>query len=275
MPAPPTRPVWSARTSGPHWQTRTCGRRCGFSSARGTWFIVLNTRKAPWDSAAVRRALSLALDRDALAAAVFDRPTLPAQRLTPDSILTAESDEAPNVDEARALLASAGFPNGEGLPPLRFTYHRTDQWDRLAAELARVWGDTLGLDVQMDVREWRDFLDFSNAPGDFDAYRAGWTSEYRHPTNWLDDLWRSDVDFFRSGWTNAEFDRHLESAAAATDDETQRAAYAAADALLQAETPAIAIGRHASAFLIKPSVTAFGIDPVSGAIDLAQVKLDA
>ena len=241
----------------------------------GTWFIVLNTRKAPWDSAAVRRALSLALDRDALAAAVFDRPTLPAQRLTPDSILTAESDEAPNVDEARALLASAGFPNGEGLPPLRFTYHRTDQWDRLAAELARVWGDTLGLEVQLDVREWRDFLDFSNAPGDFDAYRAGWTSEYRHPTNWLDDLWRSDVDFFRSGWANDEFDRHLEAAAAATDDETQRAAYAAADALLQAETPAIAIGRHASAFLIKPSVTAFGIDPVSGAIDLAQVKLDA
>ena len=169
----------------------------------GTWFIVFNTRKAPWDTVAVRRALSLALDREALTAAVFDQPTLPAQRLTPESILAAEPGGAPNVDEARALLASAGFPDGEGLPPLRFTYHRTDQWDRLAAELARVWDDTLGVVVQPDVREWRDFLDFSNAPGDFDAYRAGWTSEYRHPSNWLDDLWRSDVDFFRTGWGSA------------------------------------------------------------------------
>ena len=239
----------------------------------GTWFIVLNTRKEPWVSADVRRALSLALDREALAAAVFDQPTLPAHRLTPDSILASEADWAPSVDEARALLTRAGFPDGQGLPPLRFTYHRTDQWDRLAAELARIWGDTLGLEVQLDVREWRDFLDFSNDPGDFDAYRAGWTSEYRHPSNWLDDLWRSDVDFFRSGWANAEFDRHLDTAAAAADDEAQRAAYAAADALLQAETPAIAIGRHASAYLLKSSVSAFGIDPVSGAIDLAQVEL--
>ncbi len=241
----------------------------------GTWFIVFNTRKAPWDTLAVRRALSLALDREALTAAVFDQPTLPAQRLTPESILAAEPGGAPNVDEARALLASAGFPNGEGLPPLRFTYHRTDQWDRLAAELARVWADTLGVAVQPDVREWRDFLDFSNAPGDFDAYRAGWTSEYRHPSNWLDDLWRSDVDFFRAGWSSAEFDRHLETAATTTDAEAQRTAYAAAAALLETETPAIAIGRHASAFLLKPDVTGFGIDPVSGAIDLAQVALDA
>lgn len=240
----------------------------------GTWFIVLNTRKAPWDSAAVRRALSLALDREALTAAVFDQPTMPARRLTPESILAAEASVAPNVDEARALLARAGFPNGDGLPPLRFTYHRTDQWDRLAAELARAWGETLGLEVQPDVREWRDFLEFSNNPGDFDAYRAGWTSEYRHPSNWLDDLWRADVDFFRCGWANAEFDRQLETAAASIEAQAQRAAYAAANALLDAETPAIAIGRHASAYLLKPNVSAFGIDPVSGAIDLAQVSLN-
>jgi oligopeptide transport system substrate-binding protein len=239
----------------------------------GTWFIVLNTRKAPWDSADVRRALSLALDREALTAAVFDQPTLPTHRVTPDSILASEVGWAPNVDEARALLAGAGYPNGDGLPPLRFTYHRTDQWDRLAAELARVWGDTLGVDVQFDVQEWRDFLDFSNEPGDFDAYRAGWTSEYRHPSNWLDDLWRSDVDFFRSGWASAEFDGHLETAVRTTDDEVRRTAYAAADALLQTETPAIAIGRHASAFLLKPSVRTFGVDPVSGGIDLARVEV--
>lgn len=272
-------PVHAARVTGSDYRSALANTdlnpQVRLFERAGTWLIVLNTRKSPWDSAAVRRALSLALDRDALAAAVFDQPTLPAHRLTPDSILTSDVGWAPNIDEARTLLSSAGFPNGAGLPPLRFTYHRTDQWDRLAAELARVWGETLGLEVQTDVREWRDFLDFSNAPGDFDAYRAGWTAEYRHPTNWLDDLWRSDVDFFRCGWANAEFDRHLETAAAATDAETRRTAYAAADALLHVESPAIAIGRQATAYLLKSNVSAFGVDPVSGAVDLAQVKLDA
>ncbi len=272
-----TGPAHAANVSGADYRSALADAnlrpRLRLFERAGTWFIVINTRKPPWNSPAVRRALSLALDREALAAAVFDQPTLPAHRLTPANILAAEPGGAPQVDEARGLLASAGFPNGEGLPPLRFTYHRTDQWDRLSAELARVWGDTLDLEVQLDGREWREFLDFSNDPGDFDAYRAGWTSDYRHPSNWLDDLWRSDVDFFQSGWASAEFDGHLVTAAAATDDEARRAAYAAADDLLESQAPAIAIGRHASAYLLKPTVTAFGIDPVSGAIDLAQVKL--
>ena len=239
----------------------------------GGWFLVMNARKDPWSSPLVRRALSIALDRPTLVAAVFDQPTFPADRLTPSTILANMPQSSPDIPEAQTLLTEAGFDGGRGLPTLRLTYHRTNQWDRLAVELARQWGEALNLRVEPDVREWRDFLSFSDDPGDFDAYRAGWTSEYRHPDNWYNDLWRSDVDFFRSGWSSSAFETHLASARTAPTDEAKRAAYVAADNVLESEVPAIPIGRHASAFLLKPNVTAFAVDPVSGAIDLSKVAL--
>ena len=231
----------------------------------GGWFLVINTRKEPWSSPLVRRALSIALDRPALVAAVFDQPTLPADRLIPSSILANAPQSVLDIPHAQALLTEAGFDGGQGLPTLRLTYHRTDQWDRLAVELARR--------VEPDVREWRDFLSFSDNPGDFDAYRAGWTSEYRHPENWYNDLWHSNVDFFRSGWSSSVFDTHLAAARTAPTDEATRAAYRAADNILESEVPAIPIARHASAFLLKSNVTAFAVDPISGAIDLSKVEL--
>ena len=240
----------------------------------GTWFVVFNTAKPPWNNPAVRRALSMVLDRDSLVARVFDEPTLPAHALTPPSILPRDKPPAPpDIEGARALLAQAGHANGEGLPVARFTYHRTETWQRLATELAQRWGETLGVRIEPDEREWRDFLAFTDDPGDFDLYRAGWTSEYRDPVNWYDDLWRSDRDFLRAHWDSPEFDAHLAAATRATTDADRMTAYAAADAVLEAQAPAIPIGYRAAAFLLKPTVRSFGIEPISGAIDLRAISI--
>ncbi len=240
----------------------------------GTWLVVFNTRKPPWNQAAVRRGLALALDRRALAAR-FDQPALPAPRLTPDSLLAAAPAAAPNVPAARAALAGAGFPNGRGLPPVRLTYHQREPWDRLAAELGRQWGAAFGLEVRADPREWRDFLAFANDRGDFDAAQAEWTAPYRHPASWLAGVWRSDADPFGAGWSNPQFDAHLDAAAAAADPAAQRTAYLRADALLEREAPAIPVGRQAAAYLLRPEVAAFAIDPITGAIDLSQARISA
>lgn len=240
----------------------------------GTWFVVFNTTKPPWNNPAVRRAMSMVLDRDSLVARVFDEPTLPAHRLTPPSILPQDTSAAPpDIEGARALLAQAGHANGEGLPVARFTYHRTETWQRLATELAQRWGETLGVRIEPDEREWRDFLAFTDDPGDFDLYRAGWTSEYRDPVNWYDDLWRSDRDFLRAHWSSPEFDAHLAGAAGTTSNADRMIAYAEADAVLEAQAPAIPIGYRAAAFLLKPTVRSFGIDPISGAIDLRVISI--
>ena len=95
---------------------------------------------------------------------------------------------------------------------------------------------------------------------------------YRHPQAWYDEVWHSNVDRFGSGWKNTEFDNLLKIAAATTGAD-QYNAYVAADNILNTETPAIPIGYFASAFLIKPVVDSFAINPVSGAVDLKKVKI--
>ena len=238
----------------------------------GSWFLVFNTAKPPWNRAEVRRALSMVLDREAMAATVFEEPTLPGWTIVPPSTLPREiAQPSPDVEAARGLLSTAGFPDGEGLPALRFTYHATDTWKRLAAYLATTWRETLGIQLEADERSWRDFLSFTDDPGDFDVYRAGWTSEFADPANWYDTLWLSDADYLGAGWRSATFDRHVQDAAAATDPEARRSAYRAADAVLEAEQPAIGIGHHADAYLLHPRITGFGVDAVTGAIDLRAV----
>ncbi len=238
----------------------------------GTWFLVFNTTKPPWDRVEVRRALSMVLDRGEMAAAVFEEPTLPGWSIVPPSILPRDLPQpAPDVAGARELLTQAGFPNGDGLPPLRFTFHTTDSWKRLAAYLAATWRETLGVEVAHDERSWRDFLSFTDDPGDFDLYRGGWTSEFADPANWYDALWVSEVDYLGAGWRNADFDRHVREAGAATDPAARRSAYREADAVLEAEQPAIGIGHHADAYLLHPRITGFGLEAVTGAIDLRAV----
>ena len=240
----------------------------------GSWFVVLNTAKWPWSITQVRQALSLVLDRRRLAATVFDEPTLPAWSLTPPSVLGREAlPQEPEVERARALLAEAGFADGQGFPAARLTYHRTSTWQRLAAELSLRWRETLGISVVPDEREWRDFLGFTDKPGDFDMYRGGWTAEYPDPANWYDDLWRSDRDYLRAHWRSAEFDAHLDAARDTADQRQRFESYAAADAVLEDGTPAIPIAHRAAAYLLQPTVTALGIDPVTGAIELPAVTV--
>ena len=240
----------------------------------GSWFIVLNTRKAPWHVPNVRRALSLAVDRKQLLAAAFDQIALPSTRLVPGTVVSNQDKESPNVDAARALLADAGFTDQRRLPPLQLTYHQTEEGDRITQELARQWKKALGLTIEPDARDWRAFRSFTANTSDFDAYQTAWRSTYRHPQAWYDEIWHSNVDRFGSGWTNSEFDNLLKIAAAATGTDRYNA-YVAADTILNTETPAIPIANFASAFLIKPVVTGFAINPVSGAIDLAKVKIAA
>ncbi len=241
----------------------------------GSWFVVLNTAKPPFDSADVRQALSLVLDRPGLVAAVFDEPTLPAWTITPPSVLGREpASTEPDIEAARVLLAGAGFPGGQDFPVVQFTYHRTPTWQRLAGELSARWRDALGIAVVPDEREWRDFLSFTDDPGDFDMYRGGWTSEYADPVNWYDDLWRSERDYLRAHWISSELDAQVDTAARSHDRAERMNAYAAADAALEAGVPAIPIGYRAAAYLLKPEVSAFRVDPVGGAIDVEGVKLD-
>ena len=192
----------------------------------GNWFLVFNVQKEPWTDVRVRQAFSIAIDRQDLVPRVFSGSEQPSASLVPRALYGGEREppEPPEAaaDEARRLLVEAGYPGGEGFPPVKLSYHRTSQWERLASSLALRWSDVLGVEVGHDVMEWREYLDFTESPGDFDIYRAGWNSEYLDPENWHNVLWFSKEDFLRSGWSNAEYDSLVERADVIADQQLRR-----------------------------------------------------
>ncbi len=251
------------------------GRSAVYETA-GNWFLVFNAAKEPWDDPRVRRAFSLALDRERLVGLVFEGAETPSASLLPTA---ARSSQASGINlpdaaaAAQALLAEAGYPGGEGLPVITFVYHQTARWDRLASYLQSRWSEVLGVEVEIDVREWRDFLDFTIDPGDFDIYRAGWNAEYLDPENWHNVLWSSSDDFLRSGWSDAEYDSLIEQADHEDEPAARRNAYAGADAIMDEEMPGIPLASRARAFLIGAGVSGVRIDPLGGYLVLDEVRL--
>ena len=234
----------------------------------GNWFLVFNVQKEPWTDIRVRAAFSMAIDRRDLVPRVFSGSEQPSVSLVPRAInsgaISALEPPEAAADEARRLLADAGYPGGEGFPSVKLSYHLTSQWERLALSLASRWSDVLGVEVGHDVMEWREYLDFTESPGDFDMYRAGWNSEYLDPENWHNALWYSQEDLLRTGWSNAEYDSLVERADIIADQQLRRATYAEARRILDAELPGIPIAERGIAYLIQPYVTGVWASPLGG-----------
>jgi oligopeptide transport system substrate-binding protein len=110
------------------------------------WWVRYNTARPPFDNPKVRRALSLAVDRAAIARVVYNDSRLPACRLTPPHC----GDYNPQVnvptdfEAARRLLVEAGYAGGQGLPTLEMQFADSLELPRVAELIQETWRRELG-----------------------------------------------------------------------------------------------------------------------------------
>lgn len=136
--------------------------------------LQFNTTRRPLNDVRVRRALSLALDRAALARK-FSGGALPAYAFTPPLRADSEGlrtiDE--NLEEARRLLALAGYPDGAGFPVLRIPVVMNEYGNPLAYYCADQWRERLGIRVYVaPIRA--DEMAARAERGDFDLMHYRW-----------------------------------------------------------------------------------------------------
>ena len=137
-----------------------------------TRFLAFNTRRPPLDDPRVRQALSLAVDRPRLVERVLRGGQVPSTGFVPvpfDAPLRrAPSTGTPRFEpnEARRLLAEAGFGGGKGFPHFEVTAWSSSQIPVLEA-LQSMWRDHLGIEVTLATREAKVHL-ASLAAGTYD-----------------------------------------------------------------------------------------------------------
>lgn len=208
----------------------------------GTVYYNINCEKAPYDNPLVRKALSLAVDRNDIINNVIQIDATPAYNfLAPgytvdgkdmmDGVSDRGLSATADVEAAKAALAEAGYPDGEGFPTLQLSYYSDDTVKKVAEAIAEMLEKNLGIDVEVNSAEWAVFYeDVLN--GNYDVCAMGWTADYTHPMSFMPLLVTDDANNL-GFYSNSEYDALVAQAEAETD------ASKCAEILLQAQDVAM------------------------------------
>jgi oligopeptide transport system substrate-binding protein len=230
----------------------------------GTYFLLINTAKAPFNDQRVRRALSLVIDREFIADEIWAGTMLPAYGVIPPNIGNygerAEADfklasPLDREDEAKRLLTAAGY--GPGVPlRVQLRYNTTDNNRRTMIAIAEQW-KAIGVETSFINTDGKTHFAYLRDGGDFDIARYGWIGDYSDPYNFL-FLFLSDNKGFNSGrYDNPTFDALLKQAENETDLAKRAAILREADAILAAEQPWIPILYYSTKNLVSPKLVGF------------------
>lgn len=167
---------------------------------------------------------------------------------------------------ARAWLAEAGYPGGEGLPKITLMYNTSEGHGRIAEAIQSMWAETLGVEVELNEQEWDAYLKtLSEDPPQI--WRMGWCADYPDQHNWVFEVFHSAYGENRTRWHNEEFDRLTEEARGELDLDRRRELYRRAEIILcDEEAVIIPLYYYGDFVLTKPYVErtypALGIDHI-------------
>jgi oligopeptide transport system substrate-binding protein len=178
------------------------------------YYYRFNTTRKPFDDPRVRQAVCMAVNRQVIIDNILKLGQQPAFRLTPPGL--GAYDPPPSAlhydpQEARKLLAEAGYPGGQGIRPLTLLYNTNEAHKTIAEEVAAQLKKQLGLDIQAKNQEWQMYQ-ASTLALDYDIARAGWIGDYLDPNTFL-DMWVTNGGNNQTGWSNALYDRLIAYAA--------------------------------------------------------------
>lgn len=172
----------------------------------GTYLYRINTSKPYLSDKRVRKALAMTVDREKIISTILNDLFTASYAVTPPGLLGYKPPKlfSYDPDEARRLLAEAGYPNGEGFPEMELQYNTDEQHQKVATAIQQMWNKELNIKVRLQNKDWKVYLDDENT-GNFDISRGGWIGDYVDPNTFL-DLWISGSDLNRTRWANATYD---------------------------------------------------------------------
>ena len=169
----------------------------------GTYYLSMNLNKAPFNNKNVRKALSLAIDRDYVANTVMQGTYTPAYNYVGTGVDDVDTgkflenskaanggktyiseDYKANLEEAKKALAEAGYPEGKGFPTITYSTNDTGYHKAVAEYLQQVYKD-LGITMNIDIVDWSSFTPKRRA-GEYEMARNGWVMDYNDASNMIE-----------------------------------------------------------------------------------------
>ncbi len=220
----------------------------------GVYFYRLNVTRPPMDDVRVRMALNLSIDRPLIVEQVTQGGQRPAYGYTPDGMSGYPTPQplSYDVEKARKLLAEAGFPNGEGFPPMDILINTEENHRKIAEAIQEMWRINLNIPITISNQEWKVYLD-AQTNLQYDISRSGWIADFTDPITFL-DMYTTGNGNNDTGWSNPKYDRLINRAKQANSPQEHFTALETAENLLLTEVPIVPIYWYTRTYLLDPIV---------------------
>ncbi|MDM8558003.1 peptide ABC transporter substrate-binding protein [Candidatus Parabeggiatoa sp. HSG14] len=225
----------------------TLRREIHYSVSFCTEFYGFNTRKPPMDNLLVRKAIAAAVDKQVINDFVVWGIHTPATTFTSPPIFgSVDPQEKVGISfdpkQAKAWLAEAGYPKGNGFPEVVLLYNilpngiPTD----IANAVKQMLKYYLNIDIVIkgieDEYEYYQKIEQPNTPHIFRMY---WCTEYPDANNWLYEAFHPSDGYQWVGWNNRDFAEAVEKAQRISDPKERQKLYRRAEEILTEEQAAI------------------------------------
>ncbi len=235
-----------------------------------TFYFTFNTDRGPLrGKRALREALSLTIDREAITESVTRAGQIPAYSLVPDDAWNftpaqyawQQDSMQERTGRARSLYSQAGF-SAERPLRLRLLYNENELVQKVCIAIAAMWKEALGVETELVQMEFKAYLAARADPAQWDVVRVGWTADYNDASTFLDTMARDSPQNF-GRWINAEYGQLLESAAIEGNPAERRETLQQAESLMLNDYPLLPVYFYVTRRLVQPRIAAPAINPMN------------
>lgn len=222
----------------------------------GTYYYRFNTTKKPLNDMKIRRALSMAIDRELIVKKITKGGQLPAFSFVPPNTRGYNSKYKTefNLDSARALFRECGYLDStNSFPEIEILYNSSDAHKKIAIVIQQMWEKSLGVKVSLVNQEWKVYLD-SQKSLNYDICRAGWIGDYADPNTFL-DMFISNGGNNQTGWSNTTYDSLINAASKSNSDKDRFNIFNQAEKILIDEMVIMPIYTYTRVYLISKRVS--------------------
>ena len=207
------------------------------------YYIFLNLKDPVLQDLSIRKAISYAINRQAICDAIFEGTRVPADGIVPPGISGFKQAAWPHsvysVTKAKQALVEGGYPDGAGIPILKLSCNseggHANIMQMVQADLAAI-----GITAELDTMEWGAYLK-ACSEGTLQMGRLGWTADYPIMDNFLYSLFASDSGDNRAHYSNEIVDAMLLEARGIVDEAKRLKKFQEADALVAADVPVVPV----------------------------------
>ncbi|MBZ2175288.1 peptide ABC transporter substrate-binding protein [Schnuerera sp. xch1] len=232
----------------------------------GTYYYNVNPDVKPFNNVKIRKALSMALDRETIVTDITQGGQIPAEGVVPLGLKDENGndfrDGVGNLIEydpegAKALLDEGLAEEGMTLEEFNnngyvLLYNTSESHKKIAQAAQEMWRTALGIEIGLENVEFQVKLDREKS-GDYDISRAGWIGDYMDPMTIL-DLWWSESAFNDVNYNNPEYDALILESKSTNDQNIRMENMRQAERMLMEDMPVISVYFYTQPYVQKPNV---------------------